>query len=49
MKKSMISMLLGVGVGAAGSLFMYSEIKNGNMKKIVDKAAKTCEDVVRDM
>lgn len=49
MKKALAAMAAGVGVGAAGSFFIYSQYKNGNMQKMLNKVEKKADEMMNNM
>ena len=49
MKKALAAMALGVGVGAAGSYAVYTQCKNGNFSKLLNKVEKKATDMIDNM
>lgn len=49
MKKALAAMAAGVGVGAAGSFFIYTQYKNGNMQKMINKVGNKAGEMMNNM
>lgn len=46
MKKVLASMAIGMASGVAGSYFIYSEYKKGNLNKMMDKVTSKAKSTV---